>query len=391
MAELRSGQIESLDAPAEATSETSLVFPPILRTELATPALAPRPWYLAVAPTYLGLFVWGPFFDQLWMGDLAVSSGMASWRGNLASVLCYSLFYHPLAWWGFRTRQRLSILAASTFGTVGSEWITGVGIAVASIVWYAVAVNYAIDSTLLGLHSCGLIERSSLSGLDLGPVALKSPVFLCTALFWIYITGMSSLWRLTGVVVALMRVYAPVALLLLTATAFWFLPNLGSFHAENLGYHRQQIDLVARGACRFFSDPAHHWLLCHGGTDERRLGGCFAKRSRSGPGRHDRDRAGVILDGIDGSDRRCGTVASIGLPSRPSAMMSGDPLPLSFRWGVFYGIGGYWAGAILILFGLAASRRLVTRPGFLDSGCRLTGLGFANRTGRGSAARWPLC
>ena len=49
-----------------------------------------------------------------------------------------------------------------------------------------------------------------------------------------------------------------------------------------------------------------------------------------------------------------GTVASIGLPSRPSAMLPGDPLPLSFRWGVFYGIGGYGAGAILILFGLAA-------------------------------------
>ncbi len=49
-----------------------------------------------------------------------------------------------------------------------------------------------------------------------------------------------------------------------------------------------------------------------------------------------------------------GTVASIGFPSQPAAMMPGDPLPLSFRWGVFYGIGGYWAGAILILFGLAA-------------------------------------
>ncbi len=113
-----------------------------------------------------------------------------------------------------------------------SEWITGVVIALASIVWYAVAVNYAIDSTLIGLLACGLIERTSLSGLDLGPIALKSPVFLCTALFWIYITGMSSLWRLTGVVVALMRVYAPVALLLLTATALWFLPHLASFHRD---------------------------------------------------------------------------------------------------------------------------------------------------------------
>ena len=124
-------------------------------------------------------------------------------------------------------------MAASTFGTIGSEWINGIGIAIASIVWYAVAVNYAVDSTLLGLHACGFIERSSLSGLKLGPVALKNPVFLGTALFWIYITGMSSLWRLTGVVVALMRIYAPVALLLLTATALSFLPNLGAFHTAS--------------------------------------------------------------------------------------------------------------------------------------------------------------
>ena len=115
-------------------------------------------------------------------------------------------------------------MAASTFGTVGSEWITGVGIAIASIVWYAVAVNYAVDSTLLGLLSCGLIERSSLSGLDLGPIAPQEPGFSCTALFWIYITGMSSLWTADGSRRGLDAGLRACRLLLLTATALWFFP-----------------------------------------------------------------------------------------------------------------------------------------------------------------------
>ena len=60
-------------------------------------------------------------------------------------------------------------------------------------------------------------------------MVVKSPVYLCTALFWIYITGMAGLLRLPGVIVALMRVYAPIALLLLTGVAVYLLPNLGSY------------------------------------------------------------------------------------------------------------------------------------------------------------------
>jgi len=323
--------------------------------ELASPTLALRPWYLAVAPAYLGLFVWGPFFDQLWVGDLSrLHPAWLIGEAIIASLLCYSLFYHPLAWWGFRTRQRLSIVAASTFGAVGSEWITGVGIGVASIVWYAVAINYAIDSTLIGLLACGLIDRSSLSGLELGSIALKSPVFLGTALFWIYITGMSSLWRLTGVVVALMRVYAPVALLLLTATALWFLPNLGSFPLENSAIIANRSSLLPGEPVDSSAIPLIMGFFAMAGL----LSVDWGAASRSG-----RD---LVLGGVTGIVLAsfwtalmaliivAGTVTSMGLPTRPSAMMPGDPLPLSFRWAVFYGIGGYGAGVILILFGLAA-------------------------------------
>ena len=117
-------------------------------------------------------------------------------------MLCFALLYYIPASWGFQTGRPLGIVAASTFGTVGSEWITGVAVAVASIVWYAVAIDYAVDSTLLGLKSCGLIAAESLHPWNLGPIVVKSPVYLCTAVFWIYITGTAGLWKMPGVVVA---------------------------------------------------------------------------------------------------------------------------------------------------------------------------------------------
>ena len=47
--------------------------------------------------------------------------------------------------WGYRTGRRLGVVAASTFGTTGSDWLTGVGLAAAEIVWYAVAIDYAVQ------------------------------------------------------------------------------------------------------------------------------------------------------------------------------------------------------------------------------------------------------
>ena len=216
-------------------------MPPILRAEQENAPLARGPWYLTIGPAYLGIFVWAPFFDSLWIGDLTrfpLSSLIGS--AVFASLLCFSLLYYIPARWGFQTGRPLGIVAASTFGTVGSEWITGVAVGVASIVWYAVAINYAVDSTLLGLQSCGLVTGERLQRWDLGPIVVKSPVYLSTAVFWIYITGTAGLWKLPGVVVALMRVYAPVALVLLTAVALWMLPTVGSYRLETVRSDRRR-------------------------------------------------------------------------------------------------------------------------------------------------------
>ena len=97
-------------------------------------------------------------------------------------------------------------------------------VAVAGVVWYAIAINFGVDSTLLGLRACGLIPESGVAALRAGPFLLKSPVFLGTAIFWIWTTRKAIMMRLSGVVVALMKVYAPSAVLLLTATAIWGIP-----------------------------------------------------------------------------------------------------------------------------------------------------------------------
>ena len=101
---------------------------------------------------------------------------------------------------GWTSGRRLSLVGASTFGTAGSEWITGVAAGMGTLVLQAVSIFVAINLTLLGLVSCRLIGPSVLEPWTLGTVGLVSPVFILTALFWISITGISSLLRLVGVI-----------------------------------------------------------------------------------------------------------------------------------------------------------------------------------------------
>ena len=335
-------------------AEPAVPLPPILRAELTGPPRALLPWYRTIAPAYLGIFVWAPFFDQLWAGDLP-RHGLPWLFGSavLASVLCFGMFY-PAASWGLTARQPLGIVAASTFGTVGSEWITGVAIGVANIVWYAVAIDWAVDSTLLGLRACGLLSASVVGKLHLPMLDIKSPVYLCTALFWIYITGTAGLWRLTGVIVALMRVYAPIALLLLTAVALWLLPGLDSYRLED-------AVVIAENA-----SPFPPWREPDSAL--RMIVGFFGMASLMSVawGAEVRGRRDLVLGGLTGIVMAASWTAGMSLVALagsvarlPNALdlflaSVDDPFRPSFRWAVFYGIGGIPGAVILILFGLAA-------------------------------------
>jgi cytosine permease len=338
---------------SDTIAKSDLVLPPILRTEQETAPLARGPWYLTIGPAYLGIFVWAPFFDSLWIGDLT-RFPLATLIGSavFASLLCFGLLFYIPASWGFQTGRPLGIVAASTFGTVGSEWITGVAVGLACIFWYAIAIDYAVDSILLGLSSCGLLTGDSLRSWDLGVIVIKSPVYLCTALFWIYITGTAGLWKLPGVVVALMRVYAPVALLLLTAVVLLIFSN---DRAYNLGGAATFVE-IAGFTDRFRGHPSAVQLIT----------GFFAMAGlASGDwGARVQRRSDVVLGGLTGIVVTASSTAIMSLlvVSGVLAQLAGedpwqwsdDSYSLSFRWAVYHGMGGVPGGAILILFGLAA-------------------------------------
>jgi cytosine permease len=338
---------------AETIAEPEVALPPILGAELTAPEPPTRPWYLTLFPAFLGLFVWAPLFDQLWVGDLP-RHGLP-WLARSAivgPVLCYLIFLQT-AGWGFRARRRLGLVAASTFGAAGSEWIVGVAVALANVVWWAVGVDFAVDSILLGLRACDLLAPGALEGWSSGALHVKAPVYLGTLLFWYYITGLSVRLRLTGVVVALMKVYAPIALLLLSAVGLYCVTVLGSPRA---------------GAGPLVATAPHLSEGWAGGASAlQTICGFFAVASLVSVdwGAVARSQRDLVLGGLTGIVAAgCWTsVMSLlvvaGAASSPrlegTTILPGlSAPPFSFRWSVFYGIGGLPAAVILVLFGLAA-------------------------------------
>ncbi len=278
----------------------------------------------------------------------------SSVRAVMASILCYLLFYFPTAIWGFRTGHGLGLLATSTFGTWGSEWITGIGIGAAQLVWFAVAIDYGVESTFAGLMTRGMVPPEVLSRWQLGPLSLRSPVFLATAAFWIFITSSASLLRLVAVVAALMRVYAPVALLLLTATALWMVPSLIDYRVEDAVAVARASGFADVGAPGDSALPLFTGFFAMLGLLSVDWGAASARRRDLTVG----GLVGIVLAGAWTAIMALLVVAGAVGRARvadPALMETiADPPPLSFRWGVVHGIGGYPASLILILFGLAA-------------------------------------
>ena len=252
--------------------------------------------------------------------------------------------------WGYRTGRPLGVVAASTFGTTGSGWLTGIGLAAAEVVWYAVAIDYAVNATFLGLVTAGLLPPGVLADWQVGPLTLRGPLFLATALFWIFITGMASLLRLTGVIAALMKVYSPVALVLLTVTAIRALPGLAAFRVDEHAASRA----TGPGPAGSSVIPLFTGFFAMIGLLSVDWGAASARRRDVVVG----GLTGIVLAGswtalmsllvVAGAAGRLQMVHPV------EAAAAAAPPPLSFRWGVVNGVGGGPAAVILILFGLAA-------------------------------------
>lgn len=173
---------------------------------------------------YLGLVVWLGFFDELWTVDPVgwkQGAGLAFLALILATVFCGEIWFFRFAWWGLETGLSELELAAWTFGTRGGRWLFEIGLAIAQLAIYALALGFAVETTLLGLVACGVIGPESLRAIELGPIHWRPLVFLTTAAFWIFITAKAEALGLVGVIAALMRVYAPTALVVITVVGLW--------------------------------------------------------------------------------------------------------------------------------------------------------------------------
>lgn len=344
-----------MSAPTGPASSSTTAPLPITRKEPAALPAERRTWLFAIAPAYLGVFLWTPFYDRLWVNDLVrfhLPWLIASACG--AVLLCHLFFYSGLADWGFRTGLTVETLATSTFGTAGSRWLLGVAVGLANVVIWAVAIDFAVGSTLLGLVSSGLLDAADLGPWSFGPRGMPPPVYLATALFWIFIIVMANQLRLIGVVAALMRVYNPVALLALTSIAAWTSSSLRfypiSMHPAAMGAtYISQVGSMGPSAVQLICG---YFALAGLASADR---GAAAKRRRDvvlG------GATGIVLAGAWSAATALvvvvGAVGSLARPSRLIGVGVEQVQSLSFRWAILQAIGGWAGGAILILLALAA-------------------------------------
>ena len=196
---------------------SSIDLPPTLRAEREGPPLPKRPWYLGIGPAYLTIFVWAPFFDPLWAGDLPRGRPALAGRHRghcIVDLLRVLLLPHgdlgtpdrPAVWGSWRLRRSARWARSGSPGSgsgspssSGSPWRSIMG----------------SNRRLLGLITCGHDPPGRV-----GPLAGRPVQSDDTRFSWPRPrSGSSSRVRracsdLVAVIAALMKIYAPVALLL---------------------------------------------------------------------------------------------------------------------------------------------------------------------------------
>ncbi len=209
-------------------------LPPALRDALLGPPLERKGWQTTIAPGYIGLFLWVVYFDRIAGRALAIGGlGWSVVGAAVAGLLCYRLLYYAPAMWGFRTGRPLAVLASSTFGARGSTWMTGVVLGLAHVVWFAVAVDYAVDWTFQGFVTCRLLDPRHLRPIVLGGLRLESPPFLVTALAWSVATALTGHY-LMRIIAALMNVVSVIPAALLGLAVVLTLQGLPDFRPTGI-------------------------------------------------------------------------------------------------------------------------------------------------------------
>jgi hypothetical protein len=303
-----------------------------------------RSWRTTIGPAYLGVFIWVPFLDAL--GRASDGSPWAIPGALFAVIAGYGLLYLTPARVSWLKRDRLPVIAATALGAAGAEWIVGVLYGFFGLVWSALAIFYSVKLTLLGLVALDLIDAFKWESWSVAGLTLEGPLFLVAAAFWTFIIAAANGLRLVGVIAALMKVYAPVAAMLLLVLAAWTLWNpppaaAGGPVEPGWGSLSARVFQLVFG---YFAFAGLMGVECGAAARERRdvevggwlgivAGGCAAVV------------AGIIFG--------FGDTGSWGTSVLDLEMPRG-----SFAGAVFRGLGATAgrrpAGVVLLLFGLAA-------------------------------------
>ena len=194
----------------------------------------PRPWQTGLAPVYIGIFLWIAFLDQL--GRRALPIGGLGWSmlgALVAGPLGYLLLFRVSATWGQQVGKPIDVIATSTFGARGARLVPGILIGLGQLIFFAIAIGYAVDFTLQGLVMGRLIDPRALRPMMMGEASLPSPLFLGTTLVWTVAAALVSNWFIRWIA-ALMQIFPIFPAILLGLAMVAWMRGLTSFQPSHI-------------------------------------------------------------------------------------------------------------------------------------------------------------
>jgi cytosine permease len=340
-------------------------LPEALLAALENPTTDRRPWSTSSATVYIGLFLLIVYYDALARQTLAVGGlGPALLGALVGGLLCFGLLYYPPAIWGLRARQPLMVVVTSTFGAKGANWLPGLVLALAHVVWFAVAIDVAADVALRGLVAGGLVEADALTkAVRLGGLSLRGPLVLFVTLIWAVSAATIGIW-FVRLAAAFVRGYAVFPALILSGAMIWALPGLAEFRPLGFNPMTGEVPRFAGlAACLMmiqlvfgffatFGASAADWGAVNRDARDVRLGGLVGVAGAA------LILATIPLITVAGAQGRAKQAAEATRAVAPAQGIATQAVPLRASDAYLYrivlqqGIGGYPGCVMLLMMGL---------------------------------------
>ena len=225
-------------------------LPPRLEKAIAHPSTQRQSWSSRFGTVLVATFLWAAFCDPVAAIPLSVGGALATILGaTLGGMAGAAVLYAPSALAGLRTRQPLMVIASSSFGAVGVTLIPGLLLGVVQLLWFAVAIHYAVEWNLRGLVSVGLISETSIRAAEWGWSIPRSPVYAASAAFWGIAAALVAT-RFIRWIAALMSIFPIFCVLALLGTALDTMlgPGISRASAAPVAHPGFEGELLAAGA-----------------------------------------------------------------------------------------------------------------------------------------------